>query len=61
MKNYNFKLFSTWFRVKKNIKFPFLISRKCKCIKEGTFLQTDFLPLEILLIKKSDFEKTKPT
>ena len=25
------------------------------------FLRTDFLPWEILMIKKLDFEKTKPT
>ena len=34
---------------------------KGKCGQEGTFFAKDFLPWEILLIKKLDFEKTKPT
>ena len=34
---------------------------KANVSEKVLFLRTDFLPWEILLIKKLDFEKTKPT
>ena len=38
------------------------ITAKAEFAEEGTFyLRTDFLPLELLLIKKLEIEKTKTT
>ena len=41
--------------------FALIIKGKCAQYQEGFFSRKAFLPWEILLIKKLDFETTKPT